>query len=139
MALTIDDIRPGCVAFLDTEILLRDSRLQWRGGEGFPSRPFLCAALRPGQTVWYPLTSKPGACGKRFLLLPEWIGGGHTRWCSGPNYVKDLREPYIGRDVVFLEASAREWLHPGTERPYVTQAGIDAIFAEMAARNYLTP
>lgn len=134
MALTIDDIKPGCVAYLDTEILLRDSRLQWRGGERFPSRPFLCVALRPGQTVWYPLTSKPGACGKRFLLQPEWVTGGSTRWREGSNYVKDLREPFIGRDVVFLEAGGREWAYSSIERPHVTQAGIDAIFAEMAAQ-----
>lgn len=139
MALTIDDIKPGCVAFLDTEILLRDSRLQWRGGDMFRSGPFLCLALRPGRTVWYQITSKPGACGKRFLLQPEWIAGGSTHWHDSTNYVKDLREPFSARDVVFLEAGAREWPYFRHDRPYVTQAGIDAIFAEMTARNYLTP
>lgn len=138
MALTLDDIRPGCVAYLDTSVLLRDSRLQRTGDGLFRSGPFLCLSLRPGQTVWYQITTKPGSCGKRFLLQPNWVTGGSARWRSDTQYVKDLREPFIARDVVFLEAGAHEAPYVLFDRPHVSQAGIEAIVAEMRARNCLT-
>jgi hypothetical protein len=133
MPLAIDEITPGVVAYLDTAVLLRDTRLTRRGSDTFRAGPFLCVAFLPGRTVWIKLTSQPGQVPHRLQLRPEWLLGGSARWRAGPTYCSDLREPFIGRDVVFADAARAELPGVACDRPRVSATGVATVRAAMIA------
>lgn len=137
MALTVDEIRPGVVAVLDTSTLLRDRRLTRRGDDMFRSGPFVCIAVEAGRTIWLKITTKPGQHHQRFAIEPQWRHNGSALWRKGEQYLGDMRDQYVGRDVVFIDAAVHEPPFP-FGRPYIDAAGVAAIFAEMDRWERLT-
>lgn len=136
--LTIDQIRPGAVAYLDTAILLTDPRLRRLEDGMFRSGPFVCIEIGAGYTTWLSITSQPGCYRQRMALRPEWRIHGSEVWRYGPSYINDVRNPVRGRDVVFCDASRSEIDFTTIGRPQVTADGLAAIQREIAARNRLT-
>lgn len=136
MPLHLDEIEPGIVAYIDTSILLSDSRVTRPNDDQFKSRPFLCVVVGAGKTLWLNLTTQPGRYNHRFALRPEWRLHGSRMWRTHPSFVNNPGEPYIGRDVSFVDA-ARDEMEMPFKRPRVSSEGIAAIVAEMAARNNL--
>lgn len=138
MALTIDQIRPGAVAYLDTSILLADPRLHRLETGLFRSGPFVCIEIGAGYTTWLSITSQPGCYRQRMEIRPEWRIHGSLTWRGGPSYINDVRNPVRGRDVVFCDASRSEIDFTTIGRPQITPAGLAAIQREISARNRLT-
>lgn len=131
--LALTDIEPGLVAWMDTATLLRDARTRTSyTGKPFRTGPFLCVGVGPNATCWLTLTRRTNRHGSRFLIRPEWRAGGPTGWRDRDEYCNDLRQPYIGRDVVFLAASHVADCHrPAAGWPRVTTEGLTAIRARM--------
>lgn len=130
--LTIDQIRPGAVAYLDTSILLADPRLRRVGRGQFRSGPFVCIEIGAGYTTWLSITSQPGRWGQNFQLRPEWRLAGSDTWRSSPCYLNNVREPYVGRDVVFCDAARDEVDFHAIGRPHLAPEGLAAIHDEIA-------
>lgn len=136
--LTIDQIRPGAVAYLDTQVLLADSRLQRRESHAFRSGPFVCIEVGAGFTSWLSITSQPGRYNQRLELRPEWRQAGSQIWRNGRSYVNNVCNPVRGRDVVFCDAARGEIDFTAIGRPHLTAAGLDAIFNEISHYKRLT-
>lgn len=136
--LTIDQIRPGAVAYLDTSILLADPRLRRVGHGQFRSGPFVCIEIGAGYTTWLSITSQPGRWDRNFLLQPEWRRGGSTTWRNCPSYLNNVTHPHTGRDVVFCDASRGEVDFSRIDRPHITVEGLAAIHDEIAKWKRLT-
>lgn len=138
MTLTIDQIAPGVVAWLDAGVLNADARVTACGAVGV--RPFLCVTVGAGYTEWLALTTKSGVRVSRFLIQSAWRVGGTTRWREQPTYLRSLRALCRGRDVVFVDAAAgcRQPVTAGSER--VSAAGMVVISAavEQARQKRLT-
>lgn len=139
MALPLDQIDPGVVAWIDTRVLLADPRLMRASGSGvFRSGPFLCVAVGPGYTTWLELTTRPGKWNHRFHIRREWRTGGPAFWRAHDNYVNNVAETFVGRDVVFADAARNEPHNWPQNRARVAPEGIEAITLEMRSRNCLT-
>lgn len=138
MALHLDEIAPGVVAYLDTRILLADSRLVRSGTQFFRSGPFLCGMVGAGRTVWWEMTTQPGKWNQRFRIRPEWCIGGTQLWRDTPKFLNNPGEPFIGRDVVFADASHSEFSFMQYDRPRIADEGVELALIEMATRNQLT-
>lgn len=138
MALHIDQIRPGAVAYLDTSILLADPRLRRVGTGAFRSGPFVCTEVGAGYTTWLSITSQPGPHSARLPIAQAWRGGGSKTWRYGPCYLSDARESFSGRDVLFCDAARDEIDFRTTGRPHVTAEGLAAIHDEIAKWKRLT-
>ena len=136
--LTIDQIRPGAVAYLDTSILLTDPRLRRVGRGQFRSGPFVCIEIGAGYTKWLSITSQPGPHSARLAIAQAWRGGGSKTWRYGPCYLSDARESFSGRDVLFCDASRGEFDETRIDRPFVTAEGLAAIHDEIAKWKRLT-
>lgn len=136
--LTIDHIRPGAVAYLDTQVLLADSRLQRLEDRTFRSGPFVCIEVGAGFTSWLSVTSQPGRYNQRLELRPEWRQAGSQIWRNGRSYVNNVCNPVSGRDVVFCDAARGEIDFTTIGRPHLTAAGLDAIFNEISHYKRLT-
>jgi hypothetical protein len=136
--LTIDQIHPGAVAYLDTQILLADTRLQRWEDRAFRSGPFVCIEIGAGYTTWLSITSQPGKYRRRLELRPEWRVHGSQVWRNGACYINNVCNPVRGRDVVFCDASRGEIDFTTIGRPQVTAAGLDAIFNEISHYKRLT-
>ncbi len=122
--LRLDEIEPGIVAWLDTAALFNDSRVR-RVGDGPPFRagPFLCVEIGPGYTSWFNLTTRSSPYPTRMRLRPQW-------WLHGvrsdiDQFINDVREPWIGRDVAFVDASHGE--SPVHIRPQLNWQGLNAV------------
>ena len=136
--LTIDQIRPGTVAYLDTSILLADPRLRRVGSGQFRSGPFVCIEVGAGYTTWLSITSQAGPHNARLAIAQAWRGGGSKTWRYGPCYLSDARESFSGRDVLFCDASCGAFDETRIDRPYVTAEGLVAIHDEIAKWKRLT-
>ena len=124
MILRLDEIKPGVVAWLDTAALFNDSRVR-RVGDGPPFRagPFLCVEIGPGYTSWLNLTTRSSPHPTRMHLRAQW-------WLHGvrhdlETYINDVREPWTGRDVAFVDASHNET--PVHIRPQLNRQGLNAV------------
>jgi hypothetical protein len=125
--LTLDDIQPGVALWMDPAVLARDTRItRTCSMSEFRMGPFLCVAWRPGATLWLGLTTRPHP--RRFQIPSGWwLPGGPARWGARPCFINDLREPWIGRDVAFLDAARREYM--GGEHARLCPHGV-AVIAE---------
>lgn len=126
--LRLDEIEPGIVAWLDTAALFADSRVRRFGDRPFRAGPFLCVVVGPGTTSWLNLTTRSSPYPTRMLLRPQW-------WLRGvrsdiDQFINDVREPWIGRDVAFVDASHGE--SPVHIRPQLNWQGLNAVHAMMA-------
>lgn len=122
--LRLDEIEPGIVAWLDTAALVSDSRVRRTGnGPTFRAGPFLCVEIGPGYTSWLNLTTRSSPYPTRMYLHPQW-------WLHGvrhdlETYINDVREPWAGRDVAFVDASHNE--APVHIRPQLNWQGLTAV------------
>ncbi|MCE9635846.1 MAG: hypothetical protein K8T90_09090 [Planctomycetes bacterium] len=103
--LTLADIRPGLVAYLDQPTLEQDKRVrktspqkQARAG------PFLCVESDSQGSTWTPVTTKPGKDEIRVTLYPEWRSGGPEIWRESESFLNDGANLYRGPNEAFLAA-----------------------------------
>lgn len=111
--LTLDQIEPGIVAWLDADALNADARVGDTGAIGV--RPFICVDVGPGCTAWLACTSRdrPLRCLRRLPVPEDARFDGTAGWRTGPCFVRDIRHLVSGRDVAFVDASASHMARVG--------------------------
>lgn len=116
--LTLQDIEPGVVVWLDSDALNADSRASATGAVGV--RPFVCVDVGPGTTTWLALTTKDrphhDAKFRRFPIPAGAKFNGPPVWRTQPNYIRDMACPVVARDTVILAASRDTWKGPNRAR-----------------------
>ena len=135
MALGIDDVRPGIVAYMSAKLLYEDLSVvrdpfinDFKEG-----RPYLCVSVTGDTSVWLPITTQD-PFGGRLLLRREWRFGGSGRWLSGSHYIQALTRTFSGPTASFVAASQPCDVVPRWNRPRLSQAGLDAVL-DAIARN----
>lgn len=136
MALRLDEIAPGVVAYLSGAALVSDLRV-WQPYPNFEFKehPFVCIAAKHGRSVWLTLTSRQHSIHRRPEVLPHWRGGGTTGWRTRSQFVNNVTSPFCGPDEAFVDASSGEVLIGNCDRPRISATGIEAITAAMTRHN----
>jgi hypothetical protein len=132
MPLMLNEIVPGAVAILDPRLLLEQPDVKHSSDDiPFRSGPFLCVQVKDGSSAWLNITTKKDRRGLRLELLTEWRLDGSKIWRSGPQYIHDVRKPFVGPNEAFVIAGANERHHRSHRRPRVAPEGVAAVVAEM--------
>jgi hypothetical protein len=144
--ITVDEIEPGLVVWLDPLILIEDR--QTINSIDPPVRrqgPFICVAIEDADTsTWAGLTTTRNmrivrAVSQergRLLVEPEWRSGGYKRWRDVPHYLTDGANIWKGPNAVFVKASWRERsASGGRNRARVSGKGLAVIRDEIEANH----
>lgn len=136
MALELNEIEPGVVAYLDGRALVSDPRIwQPHPNYDFREHPFVCLAAEHGRSVWLSLTSRQHALYRRPEVLPTWRSGGTPGWRLRDQFVNNVTNPFCGPDEAFVDAGAAEVLINGCSRPRIDTAGVAVIRAAVERHN----
>jgi len=133
MPLRAFEIRPGCVAYLDSAILNSNDAVQKpasptpRRGEGKKLDPFLCLQVSGAISSWTSLTSIHHRA--RLRLEQKWCIDGNDVWRGAATYTN--AETYIGPTSVFVQAGTREIRFTDNPRPKVSRDGMLAVIEYM--------
>ncbi|MCW1983610.1 hypothetical protein FHY25_003667 [Xanthomonas arboricola] len=133
MPLEENEIVPGVVAILDAaslndnpDITCGDDKHVFRSG------PFLCVQAKNGNSAWVSLTSQRDPRGLRLELRQEWRLEGSDVWRHSAQFVHDARKAFVGPNLAFVTAGAKELPHQPHNRPQVSEVGVAAVLSEMA-------
>lgn len=122
--LTIDQIEPGIVAWLDSDALNADPRVSATGVIGV--RPFVCIDVGPGTTTWLALTTRDRAhhdpAHRRLPVRPVDKFNGTPMWRARTNYIRDMAFPVVARDVAILDACVDSYVGHPSRRARVSSA-----------------
>lgn len=134
--LTLADIRPGLIAYLDQRALESDKSVR----KSCPQKqarpgPFLCVEADQEVSTWTPITTKPGADGLRVVLHKEWRSGGPQIWRESESYLNDGANLYRGPNDAFLAArretyGGREWAVAATHAT-LSRDGLQVVIDEV--------
>ncbi len=131
MPLTLGDVRPGCIAYFDAQILNANDLVQKTGDpvtRTGPTSQFVCYKVEHDKSWWAPLTGTPR--NERLRIESAWLSIRYGKLGSGGVCLQDGKNTYSGPTNSFISASAGETLHGA--RPYVSSAGVAAIASEVA-------
>lgn len=129
MTLSVNEIKPGAVAILDSDALLRDNRIRKQWQQPFRLGPFVCVHTEGGESAWFSLTTARNPM--RLELRRAWLLDGSPHWRSVEQYLTDARKPYVGPNEAFCEASQKEIDYDSRHmRPRISPVGLRAIIEE---------
>ena len=122
--LTIDQIEPGIVVWLDSDALNADPRVSATGVLGV--RPFVCIDVGPGTTTWLALTSRDrmhhNPAFRRIPVHPVDKFNGTPAWREQTNYIRDMafrwwRAMWPSWTRAWIRTPDRPNIGPGCRRP----------------------
>ncbi len=121
MPLTVEEIRPGLVVFLDQAMFLeRWDVLQTLPTRSVKVRPHVCLSVDGERCAWTPLTSRWRR--ERLPILASWRLGGDRAWRGARSYLHDGASVVVGPRAAFVHASHKD-VAPAEERPALTPEG----------------
>jgi hypothetical protein len=129
MALRLQDIRVGAVAYLDHKTLLGEPDLHKGSDTIDRPGPFVCVQVKGKLSAWAPLTGEHRP--ERLLIDSKWRRDGSDYWQTHDQYLSDGLNTWVGPSEAFVRAGAKETPFKMYRRPSVTSAGIKAILAEI--------
>jgi hypothetical protein len=129
MALRVEDIFVGAVAFFDDELLLAETEIDSGGTAIDRPGPFVCVQVKDRSSVWIPVTGEFRP--ERLLIKPEWRQHGSDKWREDDQFVNDGLNTFLGPNEAFLRAGAKETPFNIYKRPRIKKQGIAAILEEI--------
>lgn len=121
MALTIEQVKPGVVAYLNHEALNSHSYLKKPPSPAPRSGPFLCYALESdGTAYWSEITTGNG----RFEIVDAWKRGGSEKWRKDKQFLNGAQTSYVGPAFSFIIAASGTDTFGPLDRPLVSPEGI---------------
>ena len=128
-SLTVAEIRPGLVAFLDYEMLDADPTVRrCRSGSDNRPRPFVCVDVSDDECTWLPLTTSHRTY--RLVIARSSLHGGDRNWRESPCYLLDGAKFYVGPKAAFARASYQN-MSSRHDRAWIDAGAIEDIRAEM--------
>lgn len=141
VAISVDEVEPGLVVFLDQEMLDQDSRVfRTQDLSTVKSRLFICFGLEANQSEWAPITTQGRR--ERLLLDSVWrtggepkCSGGFAQWLNEDQYLADGANTYRGPVECFVDASHIE-CSAVERRARLSAAGVEAVQFEVDRQQF---
>ena len=134
MALSLNEIVPGVVAYFDHKALNTGPGVVKPASPATISGPFLCFAVGKDTSGWAPLTTEQREDDRRIEIRKEWRSGGMGKWLTEAQFLSDGSTTYVGPNAAFVSASTIQDRVSTQQRPRVLKAGVDAVLAEIKTR-----
>jgi hypothetical protein len=124
--LTPDRMTSGVAALrTDTRLLLMDDRVRCPAERDcLGILTFLCldAPDTGEQTIWVPLTARPGK--NRLPVEQSWRLGGNYRWRNADLYLLDTQRLWVGPRASFAHAGWRDAFNDFREQAHLSAFGL---------------
>ncbi|WP_157214507.1 hypothetical protein [Polaromonas sp. CF318] len=129
MALRSSDVSLGTIAFFDDKLLLAEHDID--AGDTSLDRPgpFVCVQVMGAKSVWCAITSEYRP--ERLFIEPKWRQHGSDKWKEDNQYLNDGLNTFLGPNVAFLRAAAKESPFNMYRRPKINAEGVAAILFEV--------
>lgn len=134
MALTLEEITPGAIAYFDASILNADPAVTNTGSPvnriGIGNQ-FVCYKVDGARSFWAPLTATFRR--ERLPIDPAWVSNGYGPLAAGGVYLQDGACTYVGPSSSFVLAAANENPFEGS-RPSISAVGLSQVLRVVAQR-----
>lgn len=129
MALRLEDVFVGAVAYFDDELLMAETEID--GGDTSIDRPgpFVCVQVQGISSVWIPITGEFRP--ERLPIKAEWRLHGSDKWKEDDQYLGDGLNTFLGPNIAFVRAGAKESPFKIYRRPRISKDGVGAILEEI--------
>lgn len=138
--LLLEDIVPGCVAYLDPGVLNASSDVLKPAHTTPRPGPFVCLQTSGAQSCWTPLTNQQkydahtGRALRVEIANGDWTGG-IGEWAStSSKYLNDGATTYAGASTWFLRAAEVQDTLSAESRPTIASAKVADIVREVRRR-----
>ncbi len=141
-SISVDEIQPGLVVYMDEPLLGSDPRVQKSGTVRFASDSRLCVCYAGDRVSsdWAPITTQVRS--ERLPIKAEWrsggnpeCSGGYPQWLQAEQYLQDGANTYRGPSAAFVEASWQECTAPDS-RARVSDDGVAEVVKEINAQRH---
>ena len=129
MALRLEDIFVGAVAYFDDQLLLAEVEIDGGGTTLDRPGPFACVQVKGSSSVWIPITGESRL--ERLLIKAEWRQHGSDKWKEDDQFVNDGLNTFLGPNDAFVRAGAKESPFKMYRRPRISSEGVVAILEEI--------
>ncbi len=138
MPLTLEQIKPGAVAYFDADALNSSENVSITGspvkriGTTGARNQFVCYKVVDGRSHWAPLT---GTFRKERLPIdPAWVSFGYGALKAGGVYLQDGGCTYVNSNEAFITAAAEEDEFKQGSRPFISEVGIQQVIKTVEER-----
>ena len=131
--ISVDEVQPGLVGFLDQAMLHSGSSVEYTMPETTTRPgPFACVKVDGNNSWWVPLTTRPRTnSGYSRVHIPKKARSGiHPQWLNVEQYLYDGASIYFGPSSEFCAASYREVTQPAA-RSLISNEGLQRIQTEL--------
>jgi hypothetical protein len=129
MALRLQDIGLGVVAYFDDKLLLAEKSIDNGGSNLNRPGPFVCVQMKDGASAWCPITGEFRP--ERLPLKKQWRRFGSDKWKEDDQYLNDGLNTFVGPNEAFVRAGAKEVPFTQYRRPRVSADGVAAMLEEV--------
>ena len=138
MALILNDIKAGAIAYFDADVLNASQSVAITGspvrriGTSGARNQFVCYKVEGELSYWAPLTTAFRK--ERLRMDPSWITFAYGALQAGEVYLQDGGCTYRDTNESFVRSAAEEEEFKQGSRPFESDAGIEEVRRTVLAR-----
>jgi hypothetical protein len=128
----MSEVVVGNIAYFDHQLLIDDQFIDCGDLSINRPGPFVCVEVKGDDSVWCAITTQFKR--ERLFIDQAWRQDGSPLWHSSDQYLQDGLKTYFGPSTSFVVCAQNEMPFQPHLRPKISQAGVQAILAEINAQ-----